>query len=341
MILINSVAYFLAVMSINLTVFRIIQKNGDFMPVRLFLTTCLFFTPHFALSAVEGVIMVAKGKVSVKSKSETVLPAKVGTKVSQGDTVITGPDSRAKIVMQDRNVMNVSPDSELKIVTYTNDSEAKKVELNLIKGKVRNNVEQVYEGAKSNFMIKTPTAVAGVRGTQFVTSYDPSLKLTKLVTLKGAVQFSVILPNGQLSPAVIINKGQTSKAVLGEQNPDKPTSVPKEELQKVDSESISSTAVVPETNLNQSEPPKKSSTSTDSSETATPERANSPPPSMITSGDVGTQIGSEVKDYRGADLPKSGDARPPKQDRPKGPATDLTNIIRDKVGKTKVIVNPQ
>src|SRR6186997_722482 len=85
----------------------------------------------------EGVFMVVKGDIKVE-KAGKATPAKVGMKVVQGDTVLAGKDSRAKIVMKDKNVLNVSPDSKILIEKYVS-NEAKNdkiVVLNVLYGKV-------------------------------------------------------------------------------------------------------------------------------------------------------------------------------------------------------------
>jgi hypothetical protein len=176
-----------------------------------------------------GIFMVVKGDVEVESKKTGKFKAKVASKVYAGDVVSTGADSRAKIVMSDRNVFNISTDTKITINKYENDSTTgvKNVEIDLSKGKVRSNVEQKYDGEKSQFMIKTPTAVAGVRGTQFLTSFDPATRRTEIVTFKGAVALS--LP-GSSAPPVIVKKGETSSVTQGQSAPETPKQMKKEDL---------------------------------------------------------------------------------------------------------------
>ncbi|MEQ1724275.1 MAG: hypothetical protein ABL930_13980, partial [Pseudobdellovibrio sp.] len=69
--------------------------------------------------ATDGVFMVVKGKVKVENAKASI-EAKVGTKVQEGDTIITEKDSRAKIVMSDRNIINVSPSTTFKLDKYSN-----------------------------------------------------------------------------------------------------------------------------------------------------------------------------------------------------------------------------
>ncbi len=175
-----------------------------------------------------GMFMVVKGDVKVQNGNNQANAAKVGLKVAVGDTIISGADSRAKIVMSDRNVISISPSTQIKIEKYQTGAN-RNVELSLSEGKVRNNVEQEYDGEKTKFLIKTPTAVAGVRGTQFVTSYDVKMKITDVVTLKGQVAFS----NLTSSATVLVNKGEQS-TMKKDQAPDKPKIAAPEILKSID-----------------------------------------------------------------------------------------------------------
>ena len=186
-----------------------------------------------------GVFMVVKGDVKIKSvKTGKEEPAKIGSKVFPGDQVITAADSRGKIVMSDRNVLAISPDSNMQIAKYENDASkgSKNVELNLSSGKVRANVEQKYDGEKNKFMIKSPTAVAGVRGTKFMMGFDPSTQVSSVVTFSGQVQFGNPAPGGGIANPVMVNPGQMTSAAPG-QSAEQPKVMPKEEMKKMDAES--------------------------------------------------------------------------------------------------------
>ncbi len=185
-----------------------------------------------------GLFMVVKGDVKVISGTKAPFPVKVGSKVMVGDVVTTGVDSRAKVVMADRNVINISPDSRMQINKYSADSKtgAKEVEIKLDQGKIRNNVEQSYDGEKSKFILKTPTAVAGVRGTQFVTSFDSKTQKTSIVTMKGQVTFASVLNGKVIGKPVVVNKGESTTSSAGAP-PEAPKAVPKSELKEMDKDS--------------------------------------------------------------------------------------------------------
>jgi uncharacterized membrane protein YgcG len=215
---------------------KFVLKMSHFAMISVGLT---FLSEAALADKMYGLFMVVKGSVQVQSGAGAAADVKVGSKIFEGDTVISGPDSRAKIVMSDRNTININPETKMKIETYVNDTASgqKAVSLNLIEGKVRNNVEQTYDGTKSTFQIKTPTAVAGVRGTQFLATYNKVTQVTGVVTFKGAVTLASVNSAGKVvGNPVVITKGKSSETA-----PNKPAAapapVPKDTMKKMDGES--------------------------------------------------------------------------------------------------------
>lgn len=327
-------------------------------------------------SALHGVFMVVKGEVQILKDGGAPEKARVGSKIHPGQTVATGKDARAKIVMSDRNVINVSPESKLVIEKYENDPKTgtKDVEMRLIEGKVRNNVEQKYDGEKSKFIIKTPTAVAGVRGTQFMTSFSPRTQMTQIVTMKGAVTFASVGANGvPVGPPVVVNRGETASAAAGAP-PEPPKALPKEELQKVDAESNASSAppsdspaaVTASAPAAESRSGDESSASSGSSSSSgggggsgggsrEPAAATAaapsgpagasgdrpaPPSSMIDTRDMDVGMAREVTRPPPTAAAAAAPVRPVVAP-PPPTANPLPEIIREVIGNTRVIVRPQ
>lgn len=188
-----------------------------------------------------GVVDAVKGDVKITSPGKSTAAAN-GTKVCAGDSVISGADGRARLKMEDGNEINVSPDSNVKLETYQfNPAEnKKKVMLNLLKGKVRTATkeENMYndaakDGQANSFQVRTKSAVAGVRGTDFQTSFNPTTNASSVVTFHGNVEFGQPGPNGGIKNSVHVMGGQTSTAAGGTA-PQAPTKVPPGELKKID-----------------------------------------------------------------------------------------------------------
>jgi hypothetical protein len=213
----------------------------------VFIKWMMFFVFSLTLPAyaegVHGIFRVVKGDVKIKSaKTNSEVRARLGEKVFPKDVIITGKDARAKIVMVDNNEINVSPESQIEIQNYEYDPAAgkKDVLLNVIYGKVRSKVEQKYDGKTSKFQIKTPSAVAGVRGTDFITSFTPSNNQSQIVTFQGKVEFGLPGPNGTIMNAVFVTPG-TQAVATGTAAPTQPTPVAKQELAKMDHDSKAAT----------------------------------------------------------------------------------------------------
>lgn len=210
-------------------------------------SAALMAIPTTALAAkVHGVLRVVKGKVHVKSgKTGKKKRARIGQKVFPRDSIITAKDSRAKVVMSDSNVINVSPETEIQIEKYEFNAKNKKapknVLLKVLYGKVRNKVNQKYNGKDSKFQVKTPSAVAGVRGTDFMLAVSQAvgsdIPKTTATTFEGSVSFGQVGANGVISNPVTVGAGQSSSLQLG-QMPSPVINVPKTQLAAADRESV-------------------------------------------------------------------------------------------------------
>ncbi|MFV8258213.1 FecR family protein [Bdellovibrio bacteriovorus] len=280
-----------------------------------------------------GVFMVVKGGVQIHTEGKTAA-AKVGAKVYEGDKVVTAADSRAKIVMSDRNVLNLSPDTTIEITQYQNDAATgkKNVEIKLSGGKIRSNVEQTYDGEKSKFQIKTPTAVAGVRGTQFQAGFDVKTQMTSIVTFKGAVSLAAVNAQGKMvgSP-VMVKKGEMTTAAPNAA-PEPPKALPKEEMKQIDGDSVASAVTAPiETAAVEA-----GANNRDVASEAPVAGADKPaaPTSMIDSKDMDLGMAQEIKPIAAPVVAPPTVVKAPTQD-------TLKDVNRAINGKTKVVITPR
>ena len=116
-----------------------------------------------------GQIKVSKGSAQIE-RSGKKLPATVGQVVHQGDVVVTGADGSVGITFRDSSLLSVGPDSVLAIDRFvfdstthqgSFDSSLKQGTLAVVSGKL---AKQSPEAMK----VKTPAAILGVRGTEFL-----------------------------------------------------------------------------------------------------------------------------------------------------------------------------
>ena len=188
-----------------------------------------------------GEVLVSKGDVKIESAKGKASPATQGSKVCQGDTIVAGTQSRAKVKMEDGNELNISPESRIKIETYEYKpaDNKKKVMLNVLYGKVRAAtreenmyVDKAKDGQANTFQVKTKSAVAGVRGTDFLTSFDRKTSKTEVITFKGLVEVGAAGPNGAILNPVQVGAGQKTEKTPGAP-PAPPKTIPAKEIETV------------------------------------------------------------------------------------------------------------
>lgn len=168
-----------------------------------FILTTLLASPAMAKRA--GVITMVKGPVEVfirptdvpdtskptvkfENKFYTIKKAKIGTKLKFDQVIKTGPSSKLKINFINGDSMMIGPGTaySLKSLKGTIKGRKKKSQMiHLIYGKIRAVVSKT--GPRNNMRVKTKAAVAGVRGTDFYISYNPSEGVTRVDVLRGKV----------------------------------------------------------------------------------------------------------------------------------------------------------
>lgn len=139
---------------------------------------------------VATVAAVVGGAELQRGSTGTWQLAVVGTALFAGDRVRTQQTSRLKLVFQDDSVVDVGPATEMMIGTQIFDQSAREYKsvLNLVSGKIRALVSQYYESPRARYEVETPTAVAGVRGTEFIIQYDRTSDYTDVVGIEDEVR---------------------------------------------------------------------------------------------------------------------------------------------------------
>jgi hypothetical protein len=132
-----------------------------------------------------------------------------GATVFAGDLLMTGVDGRVRVRFPELSEMFVSPNTSIRIEQATGSAGAsRKIMMDLMKGKIRSRVQGRYgeDPSKlppgeptSTFQIRTRTAVAGVRGTDFVASFEPGARewTTEIRTLTGEVALAGLRGDGR------------------------------------------------------------------------------------------------------------------------------------------------
>ncbi len=139
--------------------------------ITVFAMALLGASAAFAGSA--GEFTVVKGRVDVTRPGTAARMVSAGDPVEVGDVVRTKSRSRAEIVFRDGSILRLAPGSRLEITEFLAGEQESRGIFKLFRGKVRSRVKKIMGSLfgrfqRNRFEVHTPTAVIGVRGTDFV-----------------------------------------------------------------------------------------------------------------------------------------------------------------------------
>lgn len=128
------------------------------------------FATHATPATPVARVAVSVGEAKKFNTAGQAEPLKVGTSLMAGDRIRTGSDSVAILVFTDEGRISLRADSELLIRHYQIDPAGVKtrIELELIKGTVRQISGNASRTQPERYRLNTPVAVIGVRGTDFL-----------------------------------------------------------------------------------------------------------------------------------------------------------------------------
>ena len=118
-----------------------------------------------------GTVTVLEGRAYITRRGETRADeVRVGTPVRQHDTIKTDQGGKLRIVFNDRSIASLGGNAQMVVDNYMYQPARKErnSRLRLLWGKVKCFVNSMAGYKVRQFMVDTPTAVIGVRGTVFV-----------------------------------------------------------------------------------------------------------------------------------------------------------------------------
>lgn len=124
-----------------------------------------------------GVVQFVAGEVKLGQGGGSERPARKGTLVSVGDTVWTASGSLAQLKMGDGAIVVVQPESRLTVAEFHyagREDGTEKVLYRLERGGFRAVTGAIGRTHKQNYLIETPVAHMGVRGTDHESYYFPA-----------------------------------------------------------------------------------------------------------------------------------------------------------------------
>lgn len=118
---------------------------------------------------VQGEVLLGRGDGRAVQPGEAVRP---------GERIRTGKDGAASLVLKDGTVLVLGPDSTADLSQYQFNSTTQEGNLlvELLQGSVRMVTGLLAKVNPERFKVKTPTAVVGVRGTDFIVEAKPTVE---------------------------------------------------------------------------------------------------------------------------------------------------------------------
>lgn len=174
------------------------KTNHSFLLTPIFaLLAIAFSNPTFAqvhigtLTSLKGDVKILSRKGSSGSKvlryegqTYKYKKARIGRKVRPKEIILTGPSAKAKVVFPNGDHFHIGPGSSMTVPAKRGSKASKGSHLKLYYGKVRALISK--KGPRKNLILRSKTAVAGVRGTDFFFS-ESGVHGTKLTVLRGSV----------------------------------------------------------------------------------------------------------------------------------------------------------
>ena len=148
----------------------------------------LLSTFLFAEARVVAAISSMKGNVQLRNANNRKYEsAYKGQMVRTGDWLKTDKNVYVAIVFLDGSNVKIQSNTEIEIKSSRITARELKTQMYIAEGQAWSKVAQQKNG---EFKIKTPTAVASVKGTEFDVEFDDLAESTTLTVLEGSVEFS-------------------------------------------------------------------------------------------------------------------------------------------------------
>ena len=122
-----------------------------------------------------GKITYIKGRVDITSPGKATRPVKRRDEVYAVDIIRTKSGSKAEIAFIDGNILRLAQKTRMKITEYVVKQDQTRVILKLFRGEIRSKVKKFGRifgfRRRDRYEVQTPTAVCGIKGTDFFVYY--------------------------------------------------------------------------------------------------------------------------------------------------------------------------
>jgi hypothetical protein len=126
-----------------------------------------------AMASDIGQVKVSKGDVSIERGGQT-LQAAIGARVQTSDVIKTGGDGSVGITMSDNSLLSAGPNSVVSLDRFAFDASTNQgqFDTSLRKGSLSIVSGRIAKQSPDAMTVRTPSAILGVRGTEFAVSVD-------------------------------------------------------------------------------------------------------------------------------------------------------------------------
>ncbi|HUX50870.1 MAG TPA: FecR family protein [Spirochaetia bacterium] len=126
--------------------------------------------------------------VTVTTPDGAVSAGSIGMEIPEGSTVTTGSSSAELQLAPNGSAIKLAPNTTFRIDALLGNPGAVANAFTLLGGKLRMVATKLAHVAEG-YVVSTPTAICGVRGTDFARRYDPATNDDWLCVLDGVVDF--------------------------------------------------------------------------------------------------------------------------------------------------------
>lgn len=128
----------------------------------------LMLVPVMALAGQAGKITGLKGKAQIRAKNNIPYGSmKKGDMVSEGNWIKTGADGWVELTLNDKSKFTLANNTEFEVTSFLVTRNKREGTFNLAQGKLRASVVKLA-GKQSGMTVRSGTAVAGIKGTDFL-----------------------------------------------------------------------------------------------------------------------------------------------------------------------------
>jgi hypothetical protein len=167
----------------------------SFLTAMVFLSALVALLPQWAAAEAVGRLTLVEGRVDrLKGGQLPAVQVKQGDEVEKGDVLRTKSLSKAQITFVDNTTLTISPESRIAIEEYMVDAAKgqRNALLQVFQGMVLAVVSKIYQTEKPDFVVKTHTAIMGIRGTEVGIRLAPND--TTFLNFEGKTQVGNVFP---------------------------------------------------------------------------------------------------------------------------------------------------